>query len=188
MQRAGRFVPIAGDQWMILDTQFAATDDGTRITISGETFAPEEIPVNDAVGGLFQLKLGEGYVRSEFSVPLVWEGASTELAVVPAADASQGEASDGPRPEPESKGFLPMLFMAFLGGMLLNMPCVLPVLSKDLQPCESAEADASHRQQAGLGYTIGVLGNSSPWVQRCHLKSVMGIQVGWGFQFELPST
>ena len=182
------FVPIAGDQWMILDTQFAATDDGTRITISGETFAPEEIPVNDAVGGLFQLKLGEGYVRSEFSVPLVWEGASQEPAAAPAADANQGEASDGPRPEPESKGFLPMLFMAFLGGIAehpaLRTPCVELRSTALSSPLKRTRRIVG---RAGAGNTIGVLGNFlALGAAVVILKSVMGIQVGWGFQFQAP--
>ena len=99
------------------------------------------------------------------------------------------QKGDSTRPEPESKGFLPMLFMAFLGGMLLNiMPCVLPVLSlKIYSLVESAESDASHRQQAGLGYTIGVLGSFlALGAAVVVLKSVMGIQVGWGFQFQSP--
>jgi len=181
------FVPIAGDQWMILDTQFAAIEGGTRITLAGETFAPEDIPTNDTVGGLFQFKLGDGHVRTEFSVPLVWDGASD--SVLPSSVGDAGEADDSPRPEPESKGFLPMLLMAFLGGMLLNiMPCVLPVLSlKIYSLVESSEADASHRQQAGLGYTIGVLGSFiALGAAVVVLKSVMGIQVGWGFQFQAP--
>jgi thiol:disulfide interchange protein len=179
------FVPIAGDQWMILDTQFAPIDGGTRITLAGETFAPESIPTDDAVGGLFQLKVGEQHIRSEFSVPLIWEGAAA-----PAVDSTTTAAdSEGPRPEPESKGFLPMLLMAFLGGMLLNiMPCVLPVLSlKIYSLVESSESDASHRQQAGLGYTIGVIGSFlALGAAVVVLKSVMGIQVGWGFQFQAP--
>ena len=182
------FVPIAGDQWMVLDTQFAAIEGGTRITLSGETFAPEEVPTNDAVGGLFQLKLGDGYVRSEFSVPLVWEGAADQAAT--GAEATgDAEGTNSTRPEPESKAFLPMLLMAFLGGMLLNiMPCVLPVLSlKIYSLVESAESDASYRQQAGLGYTIGVLGSFlALGAAVVVLKSVMGIQVGWGFQFQAP--
>ena len=183
------FVPIAGDQWMILDTQFAPIEGGTRITLSGETFAPEEIPTNDAVGGLFQLQQGDAVVRSEFSVPLVWDG-GPEAA--PAGSIAEGDGDPGaemPRPEPESRGFLPMLLMAFLGGMLLNiMPCVLPVLSlKIYSLVESSESDASHRQQAGLGYTIGVLGSFlALGAAVVVLKSVMGIQVGWGFQFQAP--
>ncbi len=181
------FVPIAGDQWMILDTQFEAIDGGTRITMSGETFAPEVVPAADAVGGLFQLARGDDVVRTEFSVPLRWAGSGTAASAGTVEAKGSGPAEG--RPDAPSKGFLPMLLMAFLGGMLLNiMPCVLPVLSlKIYSLVESSDANAGHRQRAGLGYTIGVIGSFLALGGAVVvLKSMMGVQVGWGFQFQTP--
>lgn len=180
------FAPIAGDQWMILETAFEEKEGGTRIVIKGETFAPEELPTHDEVGGLFQIPTANGVARHEFSVPLVWAGAGPDVAAAAEADAS-GQADAGAEEEQTSFAF--MLLMAFMGGMLLNiMPCVLPVLSlKIYSLVEQQEADVSERQRAGLGYTIGVLlsflalGGSV-----IILRTVLGLEVGWGYQFQAP--
>lgn len=179
------FVPIAGDQWMIMETKFEAIPGGTRIVIGGETFAPETTPVGDAVGGLFQFKMGDEWVRSEFSVPLKWAGAAPDLAAT-AAPASS-DAVTPPPPEEKSFGF--MLLMAFFGGVLLNiMPCVLPVLSlKIYSLVEQSDAGVGERQKAGLGYTIGVLLSFLALGGTVIvLRSVLGLQVGWGYQFQAP--
>lgn len=186
------FVPIAGDQWMILETAFEKTEGGTRIIMKGETFAPEEVPVNDQVGGLFQIQSGEGWARHEFSVPLKWskpavaasaEGgtpAVEEAPVVPAVDA---------KTEGEEASFAVMLLMAFFGGMLLNiMPCVLPVLSlKIYSLVEQQDTGVRDRQRAGLGYTIGVLLSFLALGGTVIImRSVLGLEVGWGYQFQAP--
>jgi thiol:disulfide interchange protein/DsbC/DsbD-like thiol-disulfide interchange protein len=181
------FVPIAGDQWMILETQFEDIPGGTVITISGETFAPEEIPTNDAVGGLFQIKNGSEWVRTEFSVPLEW-------AAPPSPEAGVAAAPDGlpssPAPPPAGdQSFAFMLLMAFFGGVLLNiMPCVLPVLSlKIYSLVEQSDAGIGEQRKAGLGYTIGVLLSFLALGGTVIvLRSVMGLQVGWGYQFQAP--
>ncbi|MEC9390766.1 MAG: thioredoxin family protein [Myxococcota bacterium] len=177
------FAPIAGEQWMILETSISTRDGGTRIVLTGETFAPDAVPVNDSVGGLFQFPFGDGVVRHEFSVPLVWDQpAATASASGPNAPSVQEPSGDEPQ-------FGLMLLMAFLGGMLLNiMPCVLPVLSlKIYSLVEQHDADVSDRQRAGLGYTIGVvlsflaLGGTV-----IAFRTVLGLEVGWGYQFQAP--
>jgi len=178
------FVPIAGDQWMILETKFVAIDGGTRITLDAETFAPETIPTNDQVGGLFQVKVGDDWVRTEFSVPLKWKGAAEEVAVAP---PSTPEPVAPPPPADQSFGF--MLLMAFFGGVLLNiMPCVLPVLSlKIYSLVEHSEAGVGERKKAGLGYTVGVLLSFlALGGVVIIMRSVLGLQVGWGYQFQAP--
>ena len=180
------FVPIAGDQWMILDTQFAAIDGGTRITLAGETFVPETLPTNDAVGGLFQVRVGDEVVRTEFSVPLKWVAAAAPGIPTDATEAEAGPVAP-PAPADQSFGF--MLLMAFLGGVLLNiMPCVLPVLSlKIYSLVEQSESGVGERQKAGLGYTIGVIGSFlALGATVIVLRSVLGLQVGWGYQFQAP--
>ncbi len=175
------FTPIAGEQWMILDTQFQAINGGTAVTISAESFAPDTLPTHDAVGGLFQLQIGGEWVRTEFTVPLKWAGAEVAIAA--------GVETQAPRPEPQEKSFSFMLLMAFLGGVLLNiMPCVLPVLSlKIYSLVENSEAGIAEQRKAGLGYTIGVLLSFMALGGTVIvLRSVLGMQVGWGYQFQAP--
>jgi thiol:disulfide interchange protein DsbD len=186
------FVPIAGDQWMILETAFEKTEGGTRITMKGETFAPEEVPVNDQVGGLFQIQTADGWARHEFSVPLNWtkpvaaasadDGAPSggEAVVEPVADVGTGD---------QDTSFASMLLLAFFGGMLLNiMPCVLPVLSlKIYSLIEQQDTDVRGRQKAGIGYTIGVLASFLALGGTVIImRSVLGLEVGWGYQFQAP--
>ena len=178
------FVPIAGDQWMILETQFSDVEGGTRITIEAETFAPETIPTSDQVGGLFQVQVDGEWVRTEYSVPLIWEGAAAGSAAI-----TPNEATRSANPPPADQSFGLMLLMAFLGGILLNiMPCVLPVLSlKIYSLVEHSDAGVSERQKAGLGYTIGVLLSFLALGGAVILmRSVLGLQVGWGYQFQAP--
>jgi len=180
------FVPIAGDQWMILDTQFTEIEGGTRITMEAETFAPETVPTQDQVGGLFQLKVGEEWARMEYSVPLVWEAA---VAAGPTSGESTVEAAPVAPPAPEDQSFGFMLLMAFLGGVLLNiMPCVLPVLSlKIYSLVEHSDAGVGERKKAGIGYTIGVLLSFLALGGIVIvMRSVLGLQVGWGYQFQAP--
>ena len=177
------FAPIAGEQWMILETSVTARDGGTRIVLTGETFAPETIPTSDEVGGLFQFPVGDGVARHEFSVPLVW-AKSEATASVDRPGAPPDGASSGDEPQ-----FGAMLLMAFLGGMLLNiMPCVLPVLSlKIYSLVEQHDSDASDRQRAGLGYTIGVLLSFLALGGTViGFRTVLGLEVGWGYQFQAP--
>ena len=179
------FVPIAGDQWMILETQFSEIDGGTRITIDAETFAPDTIPTNDQVGGLFQIKVGEEWVRAEYAVPLTWKGAVAEVAADAASTAA--EVPMPPAPADQSFGF--MLLMAFLGGVLLNiMPCVLPVLSlKIYSLVEHSDAGEGERKKAGIGYTVGVLLSFlALGGVVIIMRTVLGLQVGWGYQFQAP--
>ena len=181
------FVPIAGQQWMILETEFQDQPNGTRIIIKGETFAPEAIPEHDEVGGLFQISASDGVARHEFSVPLVWEKPAGEVveASVEAGPPPAGEAA----PDSTDTSFGFMLLMAFFGGMLLNiMPCVLPVLSlKIYSLVEQQDAGVADRQRAGIGYTVGVLLSFLALGGTVIvLRTVLGLEVGWGYQFQAP--
>ena len=82
-----------------------------------------------------------------------------------------------------------MLFMAFVGGFILNgMPCVLPVALIKLYSI--IKATGSTRRQIFIEcqtYSIGVL--MSFWVLAASLiiiRNTFDIPVGWGFQFQYP--
>ncbi|MFK7830519.1 MAG: protein-disulfide reductase DsbD family protein [Congregibacter sp.] len=82
-------------------------------------------------------------------------------------------------------GLLPMLLLAFVGGMILNlMPCVLPILS--LKVLSFACATPQERHRHGIFYSIGAV---SGFVAIAILLIVLrnaGQAVGWGFQLQSP--
>ena len=85
-------------------------------------------------------------------------------------------------------GLFGWLFLAFLGGVILNlMPCVLPVLSiKVLSLIEHAGSDASKRFTHGLIYSVGVILSFVALAIVLMLLRSFGEKVGWGFQLQDP--
>ena len=91
--------------------------------------------------------------------------------------------------EPESKsGFLPILLLAFLGGLILNlMPCVFPVIGlKIMGFVEQAGQDRKKIISHGLVFALGVM--VSFWILSGLLLLLRsgGEQLGWGFQLQEP--
>jgi thiol:disulfide interchange protein DsbD len=82
-----------------------------------------------------------------------------------------------------------ILFIAFLGGIILNiMPCVLPVLSlKVFQVVQEAGDSVSHRILHAWIYTLGILVSFLVLAAFIIINQLMGRQLGIGFQFESPA-
>jgi thiol:disulfide interchange protein DsbD len=81
------------------------------------------------------------------------------------------------------------LVLGVVGGLILNvMPCVLPVLMLKLYGLmEQTDLTDAGRRQAGVLYTAGILASFlllavGVWAAR----AVLGLEVGWGFQFQWP--
>lgn len=126
------------------------------------------------------------------------------VATAPAADA-EAPVGDAPVPAaqippdapaapvvaPGGLGVLGFnLFAAFVGGLILNiMPCVLPVLMLKLYGLvEQGGVGAAEKRNAGLAYTGGIV--LSFWglaVAVVLVRAVLGVDVGWGFQFQYPA-
>ena len=87
----------------------------------------------------------------------------------------------------ESKSVLSLLFLAFLGGLILNlMPCVFPVLSlKALNMAQSAPKKDGHIKNAFF-YMLGVLTCFSLFAGLLYAFKVAGQAMGWGFQLQSP--
>lgn len=104
-----------------------------------------------------------------------------------AAEASAAEQAQVSANKPAS-GIVWMLFLAFLGGLILNlMPCVLPVLSLKVMSLVKQSGESRGRVFALTGMmTLGIL--ASFWVLAgvIILLQQGGNQVGWGFQFQNP--
>ncbi len=86
-------------------------------------------------------------------------------------------------------GFLPALFFAFLGGLILNlMPCVFPVLSiKILSLGQQVGGDRREMRHHGLVYTAGVLVSFAALAGLLLALRAGGEALGWGFQFQSPT-
>ena len=207
LQQAGpwpTFTPIVKGSWMIDETTITETPEGgLRVLLEAETFEADPLPTTDEVGGLFQIKVGEEWVRTEVVIPLPWvsAGATVVQSSSPLfATAGSGTPEAGPpkagppgaegeAPPAQEGGLLGALALAFLGGALLNiMPCVLPVLTLKLYSLvEQQDIGDRGRRIAGAAYTGGIVASFLLLAGAVViLKSVLGINVGWGFQFQYP--
>lgn len=196
------YTPLTTPGWMAMgDPVVTPLEDGSvRITIDGIALDPQAGV--DGFGGLFTVKLGDEWVRTEIvhPMPVGAEGAPVAANPSPLFDdealaaAASGEETAaasplGTVPEPQTAGLLPMLGLAFIGGMLLNiMPCVLPVLTLKLYSLvEQADISAGDRRSAGMAYTAGIVVSFLILAAAVViLKSSFDLNVGWGFQFQYP--
>ncbi len=199
------FVPIVSETWMPVDSRVDATDDGgLQVLLSGMAFEVEDLPLAEVVGGLLQVRVGDTSIRTEVTVPLpfVALGEETVASTSPLlggavggagagpADALDGDSEEAPTaPVEDSRSFLAMLGLAFLGGILLNvMPCVLPVLTLKLYSLvEQSDVGPKERRVAGVAYAVGiVLSFLALALVLIVLRTSLGLGVGWGFQFQYP--
>ncbi|MBA4137228.1 MAG: hypothetical protein C0518_07920 [Opitutus sp.] len=91
--------------------------------------------------------------------------------------------------EPAATSLLGTLFLAFLGGLVLNlMPCVFPVLGiKIMGFVNQSGSDKSKVVLHGVMFAVGVL--VSFWALAGLLLALRagGSQLGWGFQLQSPA-
>jgi thiol:disulfide interchange protein DsbD len=209
------FAPIVGGQFVLMDQKVMKVDGGgLLVVIEGETFEADPLPEGEVVGGLFQFDVGGKRVSTELTLDLPWaakgaavepsasplwklaEGASAGEAVAAAAGEAKADAAPAAPAAPEAPdtsdpaGFAGMLGLAFLGGAILNiMPCVLPVLTLKLYSLvEQRDISNAARRNAGLAYSAGIVVSFVVLAVAVVLaKSVFGMSVGWGFQFQYPA-
>tara|TARA_R110000868_G_scaffold134793_2_gene347018 strand:- start:3355 stop:5535 length:2181 start_codon:yes stop_codon:yes gene_type:complete len=86
-------------------------------------------------------------------------------------------------------GFLAILGLALLGGLILNlMPCVLPVLSIKLLTVVSHGGEAPGRIRAGfLASAAGILACFALLGTVAVGLQAAGLAAGWGIQFQQPA-
>ena len=104
-----------------------------------------------------------------------------------AGTIAQAAPPSGRSPESGSNrsGLLYMLFLAFVGGAILNlMPCVFPILSlKVLAFARSADHD---RHLHSWVYTAGVVASFVMVAAALIALQQAGRAIGWGFQLQSP--
>lgn len=207
------FVPIDWS-WAPDEVKVVNGDDGSiLIAIAATAYEPDPLPTDAKIGGLVQVKVDDTWVRTEIRASLPWAAAESEKQAVTSplldlafASKDEDEAAatgenDGVEDDAapttaeasgtnsDTSGLLGNLFMAFIGGLILNvMPCVLPVLTLKLYSLvEQTDITAAEQRTAGTAYTGGIL--ASFWLLAgsiVALRSAFGIQVDWGFQFQYP--
>ena len=95
---------------------------------------------------------------------------------------------EGGAPRLGLAALLPMLGIALLGGLILNvMPCVLPVLS--LKLLGAIEHGAAPRRAVRIGFlatAAGILLSFAAMALTMIALTRAGIAVGWGMQFQAP--
>jgi thiol:disulfide interchange protein/DsbC/DsbD-like thiol-disulfide interchange protein len=194
------FTPIVSLNGMVNETKVETLPDGAiQIVVEAETFEADELPTEDVLGGLIEVHVGDQIVRTEVSVPVPWAAKDSEVlastsplfsgaaaamvAAVPAEAALAAPAAAG------ETSFLWMLLLAFFGGMLLNvMPCVLPVLTMKLYSLVAqVDITPAKRRVAGYAYSAGIVASFLALAAAVVImKTALGQDVLWGFQFQYP--
>jgi thiol:disulfide interchange protein/DsbC/DsbD-like thiol-disulfide interchange protein len=123
------------------------------------------------------------YVEVSLPFPTRDKGADTQLLATDWLDPRMLEGSEAPR---IAMGYA--LFLAFLGGLILNlMPCVLPVLAiKIVSLAQLAHQPRSHIAAHGLVYGAGIQASMGLLAAAVLALREAGTAVGWGFQFQEP--
>src|SRR6185437_3491559 len=111
----------------------------------------------------------------------------TAVVTNPASGDRVGMSSS-PAQGAASPGFLRIIGLAFLGGIILNlMPCVFPVLFlKGLALVNSGSEERGRLRAHGLVYTLGIVVSFWALVGVLLGLRAAGARLGWGFQFQSP--
>jgi len=183
--------------------KFAFTEEpiavyGGRIVISAEFALPAdaeagELPI--AGGVLYQACDHNSClppVTTEAEVVLTvgpgGEPAHGEIFAVPSGESQPAAPAATPPTSSPSRGLLGVLFLAMLGGLILNaMPCVLPVLSlKVFGLVKSAGQGRQHVVVGGLATAAGIVASFWALAITAIVARSAGAAVGWGVQFQEP--
>ncbi|MBT5415531.1 MAG: hypothetical protein HOK81_13115, partial [Rhodospirillaceae bacterium] len=91
-------------------------------------------------------------------------------------------------PEAPGRGWLTILALALLGGLILNlMPCVLPVLSlKLLSVVKLGGAERAAVRRGFLATSAGILASFLVLAAALAALKAGGVSIGWGIQFQQP--
>lgn len=105
------------------------------------------------------------------------------------AEKSVAAATAGAQPSTASTGLIGTLFLALIGGLILNlMPCVFPVLGiKIMGFVNQSGSDKAKVVQHGLVFTAGVLVSFWALAGLLLFLRAGGSKLGWGFQLQSPA-
>jgi len=142
------------------------------------TAGDQPLQTGQALHGVLVVKRKQGQATSVIAYTL-----SPKLS---AAVKPLQPSPDSPAPEVEGLGWA--LFLAFAGGLVLNlMPCVFPVLSmKALSMISHAQLTRRALRTQGWIYTFGVVLSFVLLALLLLALKAGGAEIGWGFQFQSP--
>lgn len=152
--------------------------------VQGQVHPHRPASLVSAANGVYRLNLAEISQPAQLQGLVVFGQTAVNIHI-PVIDLPVVEMGVAP---PFEGGLLLALFLAFLGGAILNlMPCVLPVISIKILHLVKM-AGSSHRSifRHGLVFTVGVM--VSFWIMAGLLLALQayGRSVGWGFQLQEP--
>ncbi|MEE4377139.1 MAG: protein-disulfide reductase DsbD domain-containing protein [Candidatus Competibacteraceae bacterium] len=122
-------------------------------------------------------------------------GAPVQETALPATEPVQSATTPlnhsdiySPALEPKLNSLTNELFLAFLGGLILNfMPCVFPVLSiKALSLIDKTKKAPWEVRRHGMVFAVGVLICFAGIAGLLIALRAGGAQIGWGFQLQSP--
>jgi len=172
---ANAFIAPGAEQQVIRNS-----DGSLTIELKVSEYYPGPNPPESLPG---VLRAANGWVPGEAFIGLEIDPAIGESPLEAAPAGASGKASaSGP------VGFAPLLGLAFLGGLILNlMPCVFPVIGLKIMAFVNQAGQERGKVVAhGFIYTFGVL--LSFWVLAGVLIALRagGEELGWGFQLQSP--
>ncbi|NQW09607.1 MAG: thioredoxin family protein [Alphaproteobacteria bacterium] len=147
--------------------------------------APDGVTLRVPVG----LRQGARIDGAALTLTLVDGDRFVERRITVGATAGARPTPPMPTPPPvDVAGFLAMLGVAVLGGLILNlMPCVLPVLSLKLVSAVGYGGAARGAIRAGfLASAAGILFSFLVLAAGAIGLREAGVAVGWGIQFQQP--
>ncbi len=192
--RVPAFIPMAHENYEIESMNIpkagSTAQEELVVRVKGKSY-PDDAP-SEKIGGVFQLRMiGEGKaetIRFEYDMDLPRAKAGSPVTKTALPVASTVDDSGAAAGTPESPGLAWMIFLGFVGGVILNiMPCVLPVVSiKVMSLIKQADMDKKTIRSYGLAYTAGILVSFLVLAAVVALLKSGGEAVGWGFQFQSP--
>ena len=123
------------------------------------------------------------WVDADLTATSVASGSNSDAGAN--ANTAQSSAGDVTAGQP---GFLLLLAMAMLGGVILNaMPCVFPILAVKGAHFARKSDDLSAIRIEGLVYAVGVLVSFMAMAGVLLALRAGGAQLGWGFHLQSPA-
>jgi suppressor for copper-sensitivity B len=202
IQAARRLVPrrLAAAGLALVSAHVAPAGRDALLTVRLDSATPLASP-DLFVEGLAQgspgrpaVSLDDGGRRVTIAVPLRGTPATSALGhrltltLVDGTRAAEFTAVPAFAPAPAAARLLPILVVALLGGLVLNvMPCVLPVVSlKLLAVAAQAGRDRRHARLGLVSTAAGVLASFAVIAILLIGSKAAGAVIGWGIQFQWP--
>lgn len=192
LQKAG-FTEADDDQFALRVAALSQTTfDAPDLIVEGPAGSyfdkPQVTLSDDGRQVYFDLKGGGVATDDLDQAPLTLTLLDTNNAVEGSLQATEGLADIEPSGGLNITALLPILGLALLGGLILNlMPCVLPVLSMKLLSVVSH--GGSHKKDVRRGFLASAAGILTAFLilagSLAALKQA-GVVIGWGIQFQQP--